>query len=112
MACCRHLDDRPDAPEPAVFGSAGERKAEKVVGPVPKGHGLRRLQRGLPDQRQDGAGDDVPFRVQMDRDHRLDVEDVLRALVRAVAEIRVVLERDAARSPIGFCSFLARSVAL
>ena len=30
----------------------------------------------------------------MDRDHRLDVEDILRALVRAGVEVGVVLERE------------------
>ena len=33
----RDLDDRTDAPDPAVHRFAGDRKAEKVVGPVPNG---------------------------------------------------------------------------
>ena len=39
-------------------------------------------------------GDEVPIRVEMDRDHRLEFENVLRAVVRPEPEVGVVLKRQ------------------
>jgi hypothetical protein len=49
----------------------------------------------LPDHGQDGACDDVPVVADRKRDHRLDVEDILRALLRSEVEIGIVLKRNA-----------------
>jgi hypothetical protein len=40
----------------------------------------------------DGAGDEVPILVEVDRDDRLDLEDVLGAFMRANIEIGKVVE--------------------
>ena len=58
-------------------------------------HGRMPARAEIPDHRQDRARDDVPFAADRDRNHRLDVEDVLRPLLRPEVEIRVVLERQA-----------------
>ena len=71
----------PTAHSQPSTGLAGERKAEKVVARGAERHGFRRLQRGLPDQRQDRAHDDVPVLVDVDRNHRLKVEVFLRAVI-------------------------------
>ena len=78
-----------------LVGLRGDRKAEKVVGAVPKARVGAGDMAGLPDQRQDGAGDDVPVVVDMDRDHRLDIQDFLRAVVRPDVEIGVALKGEA-----------------
>ena len=59
-------------------GFFGDRNAEKSVGPVPTGTLAQRRQVRVPDDRQNGAGDDVPVVVDVDRDDRLDIEDFLR----------------------------------
>ena len=53
-----------------------------------------RRQVRVPDDRNDRAVDQVPVRVEMDRDHRLEFQDVLRALVRPHLEVGVVLQRQ------------------
>ena len=63
--------------------------AEAVVGGVALGQGR------LVDDRHDGARDQVPVLAQLERDHRLEVEDVLGPLARAEVEVGVVLERHA-----------------
>ncbi len=65
-------------------------RVAEAVGPV-----VARPQRRVPDHRHDRPRDDVPLVVHRDRDHRLDVEDVLRALLGPEIQVGVVLERQA-----------------
>jgi hypothetical protein len=50
---------------------------------------------------EDGAIAWAPFIVDVDRNHRLNIKDILRALIRAGVEIRVVLEREAVEIAYG-----------
>ena len=50
---------------------------------------------GLRDDRSDPANDQVPVLADADGDDRLDVENILRAVIGANAEVGVVLKRDA-----------------
>jgi hypothetical protein len=56
---------------------------------------VSRLAAGLPDEREDRAGDDRKFVVDTDRDNRLDVEDLLRPATGSGVEVGVALERKA-----------------
>jgi hypothetical protein len=49
--------------------------------------------------RDDEAKDEVPFLRERQRNDRLDVEGVLRAVVGPDAEVEVALERDADEAP-------------
>jgi len=49
----------------------------------------------LRDDRQDGAGDEIPARVQMERNDGLDVQHVLSFVEWPDVEIGIVLERHA-----------------
>jgi hypothetical protein len=46
----------------------------------------------IPDEGQDGAGNDVPIFIDVNRDDRLNLEDVLRAFMRTNIEIRKIVE--------------------
>ena len=48
---------------------------------------MRRLERRLPDQRQDRPSDDVPILGNVDWDDGPNIEDVLRTLVRTGVEV-------------------------
>src|SRR5208337_4220867 len=90
----RELDNRAGAHGPAA-GKVSGREERRVVG---RREGLRyaweRRQVRIPDDGDDRAVDEVPILVEMDRDHRLEFEDVLCALVRPDVEVGVVLERQ------------------
>ena len=90
----RELDDRASAHGPAA-GKVSGREERRIIR---RREGLRhtreRRQIRIPDDGDDRAVDEVPILVEMDRDHRLEFEDVLRAFVRPNAEIGVVLERQ------------------
>src|SRR5271156_5211202 len=49
---------------------------------------------GLPHQRLDDAHDHLPVAADVDGDHRLNVEHVLRAVKRPGVEVGVVLQRN------------------
>ena len=49
----------------------------------------------LRDDRQDGADDKVPVLVELDRDHRLDIDIILVAVIRPDAVVPVALEGHA-----------------
>jgi hypothetical protein len=68
---------------------------------------VSRAERRIPDHRHDRARDDVPFAVHRNGNYGLDVEDILRPLLRAEVEIRVVLERQADEVADGFCASFA-----
>ena len=50
---------------------------------------------GLPDNRLNDSRDQVPVVAELDRNHGLNVQHILRAVVRPVGEVRVVLQRHA-----------------
>src|SRR5262249_33892627 len=84
-------------PQVKAPGLAGDTQAVKLISPKPKlpfpaGHQAR-----LRYQRNDRSSDEIPIVGQVDRDDRLNVEDVLSAFVvgRPVPEIGVVLHRYA-----------------
>jgi hypothetical protein len=83
------------APKVQLLNSfVGDRKAEKAVGLTSNGGVLATGLKGwTPDQRHDRAGDNVPIVVDMNWDHRLDIQDVLGTLVGANIEVDGVLER-------------------
>jgi len=88
------LGDGTDTPDPALGIARGQKGRELRIA-EPEGALLPRAQLRLPDQRQDGPGDQVPVLIQRNRDDRLDVQDVLRAAFLPVVEVGVVLKRDA-----------------
>lgn len=93
-----------DGPTPQVKGPLDRREiggeidiAEAEV--VAAGIGVRNLGQRIGharqvDHRNDRPGDDIPV-AEAERDHRLDVEDVGGVIVRAGAEERIVLQRQA-----------------
>ncbi len=66
----------------------------KDVGAVPAGTVGRGDRLRVPDDRQDGAGDDVPVFIDVEGNDGLQVDHVLGAAMRPVAEIEVVLDRE------------------
>ena len=92
----RQLRDRAHAPDqPARAGAGGRQEGRELDVAEAEGAALAGNELRLPDQRHDRARDDVPVLVHLDRDHRLDVEDVLRPRQRPDVEVGVVLERHA-----------------
>src|SRR5208337_2644406 len=86
VAVSWNLDDRASAPNPMPWiGRREECREDRITDAVlapDVGTECRH-----PNHRQDRAGDDVPVLVYRDRDHRLDIEDVLRSLFRSEVEI-------------------------
>jgi hypothetical protein len=76
---------------------AGLRRRQEERGvEVPQPEGALPLeQRRLVDDGHDGPGDEIPVLGQLERDHRLHVEDVDRRVLRAGTEVEVVLKRHA-----------------
>ncbi len=83
------------APQMNLLGLEGEKKNDGLISPNPKAlSALGKRQREAND-RQDGPGDQIPVRVQVNRNHRLDVHDPDHLIFAARAEVEVVLEGDA-----------------
>src|SRR4249920_3077373 len=72
------LEGGPHTPNPFARGRGRQERAERRVANA-VGVAVARTQRRVPDYRHDRPRDDVPVLIDADRDHRLDVEDVLRA---------------------------------
>ena len=88
---------------PAAVGFFGEKKKLCVVAPSPTLWSEVRRDVVLVDDRQDGARDQVPVLADRDRDHRLDVQIVLLAVLGREVAVVVELERhaDQARHRVG-----------
>src|SRR5258706_15704531 len=63
---------------------------------------------GLPHRRLDDAPDHLPVAADVDGDHRLNVEHVLRAVKRPGVEVGVVLQRNESKAATGFCTSFCR----
>ena len=59
--------------------------------------------------RNNRARNNVPVRIQTQRDDRLNVENILRPSEWTIVEVGIVLEGNTNQSAIGFCDFVAKS---
>jgi len=105
----RQLGDGSNAPDPAL-GVA--RRQEGGILSIAEGVVLDRTQARLSDQREDGAGDQVPAIVQGNGDDGLYIQDVLSPVLRAIAQVGVVLKGGADEVGDGFWASFSRSSAL
>src|SRR4029079_19489622 len=94
------LEDRPHAPD--HLPRLGRREEERLLD-VPEPEYLtdpgRQLR--LVDQRHDRPRDQVPVLGELERDHRLDVEDVLDVVVRSTPQFTLFWNGTAIRSATG-----------
>ena len=63
-------------PQINLLGLDGDRNNVGLMSPNPEALSACRKQRRLVDDRHDGARDQVPVLGQLDRDHRLDIENI------------------------------------
>src|SRR6266566_6646279 len=90
----REDDGRPETPD-QLAGFCRRNKEGWVHVPKPKLSASVRAGGGLPDDRLNGPRDQHPFFVEANGNYGLNVEHVLRSVVRPDAKVRIVLKGNA-----------------
>ena len=85
---------RPHAPDESPGTGRREKESRVYVATIEGTTGVR-VQVGLPDNRLDDPRDQVPILREVRRYYRLNVQDVLGAVISPNAEVAVVLKRNA-----------------
>jgi hypothetical protein len=75
------------------IGFFGEKKKAGLKSPQPEIGTIATEEWRLVDHRHDRAGDQVPILIEVKRDNRLNVEDVLGVIELTHAKVRIVLKR-------------------
>ncbi len=100
VGCSRQYQTRPDAPDHLALLRHEEKRRVHVPQPI-DASGLRgrpgclRDRKGLVDDWCNPTNDQIPVLRYAERDHRLDVQNILGAVSRAIVEVEVLLDGNA-----------------